>query len=138
MLVYATAASYAAWTSGAAPANIAGLLRTASMAVAEATELCFYAVDGTGMPVDAKILQAFSDATCCQAASLAYIGYNPLSGGVADPSVATSKAIGSARLTFADAKQLAVDKHESVVGLCLDARRILQAANLVPSTPWVV
>lgn len=137
-LVYATSANYTAWTGGAAPANIANLLRAASLSVTEATELCFYAHDTTGMPTDAVILQTFNDATCCQAAFLAAINYDPLRGGVAAPGITSSQGIGSARMTYADAKALAETKLNSVMGLCLDAQRILANGNLVPSNPWIV
>lgn len=139
MLVYATRDDYAAWISDTAPANIDALLRTASLAVREATELAFYTADATGMPTDPTQLQAFNDATCCQAAALAAFGVDPNAGGTLESGgVETSVGIGTARETFADAAAAVEAQQNLIQGLTPDAKRILRNAKLMPASPWVV
>lgn len=139
MLVYATTADYQAWTGTTAPANITGLLRAASMAVREATELAFYTVDATGMPTDTVQKQAFNDATCCQAAALAAFGVDPNAGGTLEAgAVETSVGIGTARETFADATAAVQAQQALIGGLTPDAKRILRNARLMLTSPWVV
>lgn len=139
-LIYATSTDYQAWTGGTAPSNIAPILRTASLAVREATEAAFYATDTTGMPTDTTVVQAFNDATCCQAAALIAIGYDPTTGGVVTPTVKVSKQLGSAHLTYAteDVQAAAEAKQQAITGLVPEAQRILRNAGLLKSVPWVV
>lgn len=138
MLIYASSTDLAAWTGTAAPANAAGLLRSASLAVREGTELCFYATDTTGMPTDATVLQAFNDATCAQAAWLAAVDVDPNRGGVLEEGVESSAGIASARITYADAPAAAEAKQRALTGLCPDAQRILRNAGLYATAPWIV
>jgi hypothetical protein len=140
MLVYATSADYAAWTGTSAPAGLTSKLRSASLAVREATELDFFATDTTGLPTDAAILQAFNDATCCQAAALVALALDPNAGGAVTPSVKESKSIGTARITYAqaDAANAAAAKAQAATGLVPDALRILRDAGLARTAPWVV
>lgn len=141
-LIYATSANYLAWpgVSSLAPANIAALLQSASLAVREATEGAFYQTDTTGMPTDATILQAFQDATCCQVAALVAIGYDPTTGGTVTATVKQTKSLGSAHLQYAttDAQAAAEAKKRVIEGLSLDAQRILRNAGLLKNVPWVV
>lgn len=141
-IIYATAEDLTSWLtiSGATPpANPGGYLRTASMAVTEATETAFYATDSQGLPTDAKTLQAFKDATCAQAAALAAFEVDPTAGGILEGGqVETSVAILSARVTYAD-NQAAVDGQKQLLeGLVPEARRILRQAGLMLGVPWVV
>ncbi|MBO1739670.1 hypothetical protein [Leifsonia sp. TF02-11] len=140
MPVYATNDDYAAWTGTAAPANIAPYLRKASNQVREATELDYYAVDNNGLPTDAAKLQAFNDATCCQAAALIALGVDPLAGGAVVASVKESKSIGTARITFAttDAQAAAAAKKRAAEGLVPDALLILRQARLAKNAVWVI
>lgn len=140
MLVYAKSTDYAAWTGTTAPSNITQVLRSASLAVREATELSFYATDTTGMPTDPGILQAFNDATCCQAAALIALGVDTNAGGAVVASVKESKSIGSARITYAaqDAKNAAEAKQQALTGLVPEAIRILRDAGALKLSPWVV
>lgn len=138
MLVYATTDALAAWTGADAPVNATALLRTASLAVREATELCFYVTDATGMPTDAAILQAFQDATCSQAAALDANDVDPLAGGTLEAGVHSSDGIGSARITYADAVAAAEAKQRLLGGLCVEAARIIRNAGLYATAPWVV
>jgi len=138
VLVYAAQADFLAWTGlTTAPTNIAQLLRSASLAVREATELCFFNADTTGLPIDTPTLQAFNDATCSQAAFLNSEGIDPNAGGVLVAGVLDAVAIGSGRVGFADAAQAALAKTDAMNGICPEARRILADAGLTPSQPWV-
>lgn len=140
MLVYATSADLAAWTGAAAPSNATQALRSASLAVREATELDFFATDTTGMPTDTTVLQAFNDATCCQAAALIALSVDTNAGGSVVPTVKESKSIGSARITYAqqDAKNAADAKQQALTGLVPEAMRILRDAGLARTAPWFV
>ncbi len=138
MLIYATPADLSTWTGADAPVNVVGLLRTASLAVREGTELCFYDTDSSGMPTDAALLQAFNDATCCQAAYLSAEAVDPNRGGVIDTGIETSVGIGSARITYADAQATVAAKQAALGGLCPDAARILRNAGLYATAPWIV
>lgn len=138
VLVYATPDDLAAWTGTTAPTNATALLRSASLAVREATELCFYAVDDTGLPTNTTQLQAFNDATCCQAAALAELDVNPQSGGVVEAGVVSSSKLGSASFEYADAAIAAAAKAAAMQGLVPDALRILRDAGISPTNPWIV
>lgn len=138
MLVYASTDDLAAWIGGDAPVNAAGLLRSASLAVREATSLAFYATDSTGLPTDTTLLQAMNDAACCQAAWLNAEGVDPNLGGTLAAGVETSVGIGSARITYADGAEAAAAKQRALTGLCPDAQRILRNAGLTPTAPWIV
>jgi hypothetical protein len=140
MLVYATPTDYTAWTGLAAPSNLAGYLRKASLQVREATKFDFYAVDTTGLPTDTAKLQAFNDATCCQAAALIKLGVDPNAGGAVETSVKESKSIGTARIQYAvdDARNAAEAKARATVALVPDAVTILRDAGLAKNMPWVV
>lgn len=139
--IYATGADYAAWTGVAAPSNITQILRSASLAVREATEGAFYAADpATGLPLDATVLKAFNDATCCQASALVALGYDPATGGTITAGVKESKQLGTARITYAasDVQAAAQAKQQAITGLVVDAQRILRNAGLLKAVPWVV
>jgi hypothetical protein len=139
VLVYATSADLADWmTPTALPANAAQLLRTASMTVHEATMTSYYDVDGTGLPTDATTLQAFKDATCAQAAALSLAGIDPLSGGVLKSGVASQKAVGSARIDYADATAAAASRQALTTDLCTEAHRILQQAGIMLEAVWTI
>lgn len=72
--VYADQAAYEAYTGGAAPANIALLLRLGSRVVDVLLKGIVYDVDDAGLPVDADDVEALRDATCCIAAEAAGLG----------------------------------------------------------------
>lgn len=140
-LVYATSTDYQAWPGvTSTPSNIAAILQSASLAVREATAMCYYLADTTGLPTDATIKQAFNDATCCQAAALVAIGYDPTTGGTVTATVKQSKGIGSAHIQIAsaDAQAASQAKKRVIEGLTLDAQRILRDAGLRITGPWVV
>ena len=138
--VYAQPDDLAAWMEADAPANATRLLRTASLAVREATETAFYAVDSvTGLPTDATLLQAFNDATCSHAAALYTFSIDPLAGGTLESGMVESAVgIGTARITYADATAALEAQGELVNGICLEASRILRQSGIVLGIPWVV
>lgn len=139
-IIYADDTALTAWLSPTPlPTNSAKILRTASMAVTEATETAFYATDSTGVPTDAVTKQAFQDATCAQAAALIAYGVDTDAGGILEGgTVETSVALLSARVTYAD-NQAAVDGQQQLLnGLVPEAQRILRQAGLVLGVPWVV
>lgn len=139
-LVYAAASDYAVWTGVDAPSNISSVLRSASLAVREATELYYYQVDGTGLPSDATVKQAFNDATCAQAAALVALDYDPTTGGTITATVEQSTQLGTAHITMAaaDVQAAAEAKARAITGLVPEAQRILRNAGLQVNTPWLV
>ena len=138
-LVYANTTDYGTWTGSASPANVTQLLRSASILVRDATQADFYDIDpNTNLPTDATILQAFKDATCAHAAAWATMGVDPLTGGVSQPSVASSKGIGTARVAYADAQMAAEAKAASLEFLVPEAQRILRDAGLMSTKIWLV
>lgn len=138
-LIYATTADLTAWMQPTSiPTNATQLLRTASMAVREATESAFYAADTTGMPTDPVILQAFKDATCAQAAALATQDINPLAGGALLDGVESSVGLLSGRITYAGTDQVLSGKKQVIGGLVREAYLILRQAGIILNTPWVV
>lgn len=139
-LIYAAASDYLAWTGAATePANLTQILRAASLAVREATELDYYPTDGTGLPSDADKKQAFNDATCCQAAALVALGYDPTTGGTVTASVEQGTSIGTAHITYAAADTLAAveAKQRAITGLVPEAQRILRNAGVYKTGPWI-
>lgn len=138
MPVYATSDDLSAWTGSPAPTNAAGLLRTASFAVQEATETAFYQVDVNGLPIDSNVLAAFRDATCAQASAMTTQGVDPLAGGTyTSDGVEQSVGIGSARIQFADAADAIWASQQLLQGLCPEAQRILRLAGIQVGVPWV-
>lgn len=141
-IIYATSDDLTAWlaVSGATPpANPGGYLRTASMAVTEATETAFYATDSSGLPTDAGTLQAFKDATCSQAAALAAFEIDPTAGGILEGgSVESAVQILSARVQYADSAAAVEALQQLLGGLVPEAQRILKQAGLVLGVPWIV
>lgn len=65
--VYATAAAYAAYSGQTPPADIDRLLARASEVIdQDVTATAWYDTDDSGMPTNAAVLGAFSDAACAQ------------------------------------------------------------------------
>ena len=128
----------AAWTGTTAPANAVPLLRSATTLVLAATKGAYYAVDPlTGLATDPVVAKVLNDATCIQAAAWAALGVNPLTGGVAVSTVVSQKAIGSARLTYADAAAAAAAKTAAVTELVPEAVAKLSQNNLLPTNVWM-
>lgn len=69
MRVYATSDDLAAYTGSSAPANADALLAKASRFLDSAVfRLCWYQADGDGLPTNALVTAAFTNAVCAQAA----------------------------------------------------------------------
>lgn len=67
--IYATADDLAAYTGSSAPADADALLAKASRFLdSNVFRLCWYQADGDGMPTNATVRQAFTNAVCAQAA----------------------------------------------------------------------
>ena len=140
MLIYATTAELTTWLGVAAPANAAALLRSASILVHRATMTAIYDVDAiTSLPTDADQLAAFRDATCSQAASWIALAIDPAKGAAGVKSV-TSKSIGSASISYANAQAIsnaAVSAlADAATSLCQEALLILAQAGLLSSSSW--
>lgn len=138
MPVYATSDDLSSWTGAAAPSNAVQLLRTASLAVQEATQTAFYAVDEADAPTDATVIAAFRDATCAQAAAMIAQAVDPLAGGTySSDGVEQSVGIGTARVQFADAAEAIEAQQQLLQGLCPEAQRILRLAGIQVGVAWV-
>jgi hypothetical protein len=141
-IIYAASADLAEWlslTGTPMPDYPGGFLRTASMAVTEAMETGFYAVDSTGLPTDAKTLQAFKDATCAQAAALIALEIDPAAGGILQGGqVEQAVQLLSARVQFADSAAAVEGLQQILGGIVPESARCLKQAGLVVGVPWIV
>lgn len=140
MLVYATVGDLAAWMSNDVPDNATALLRSASLLIGEETKAAYYLTDDTGLPTDATLLQAFSDAACAQAAVWIGLGVDPnllgldvqgpvKSSSILGGTVTRDTSAASSMAAFASRQQAAAD-------LCPEAARILRQAGLLTSRVW--
>lgn len=143
-LVYATADQLEAWLQDDVPDNADTLLRSASGLVRRATASDYYDVDGAGKPSDATILQAFTDATCAQAACWIALGIDPVGGsagalGVTGAVVSSKLLSGSVQYDTTPLNNQAVinAKQQAATELCDAAIEILQEADLLRSGVWV-
>lgn len=140
-LVYATSADFTTWTgNGSPPTNITSLLRSASLLVTEETVTAYYTVDDTGIPTDATVLQAFTDATCAQAAVWVGLGIDPNLAGLDRAAPIKSSKIGTANVerdTSIVSSAAALASAQAVIeDLCTDAQRILRQAGLLNTRVW--
>lgn len=136
MLVYATNEDLTAWPVSPLPANSAGLLRSASLLVRSTTMTARYAVDGDGLPADAKVLEAFKDATCTQVAFWVGAGVDPTNGGAQTAAPVQSKKLGSGMVQYDTSVNASVAafqaRRDAANSLCAEAWLILQQAGIVP------
>jgi len=140
MLIYATSGEFATWLGVAAPTNAANLLRSASILVHRATMTAVYDVDAvTSLPTDVDQLAAFRDATCSQVATWVALAVDPAKG-AAGVKVVTSKSIGSASVSYANAQALANPAvsalADAATSLCQEALLILAQAGLLAGSSW--
>jgi len=139
VLIYATSAELTTWLGVAAPANAAALLRSASILVHRATMTAVYDVDvATSLPTDAALVEALRDATCSQVSTWIALAIDPAKG-AAGAKVVTSKSIGSASVSYANAQALANSAvsalADATTSLSQEALLILADAGLTGS-PW--
>lgn len=133
----ATPDELAEYTGAAAPDNATNLLRSATTLILRETRMAYYDVDPTtGLATDTQISSALQEATLIQAAAWAAIGYDPLTGGVLIPSVASSTKIDTASEQYADAALAAQARADAVTGLVPEAQRVLEYQNLLIPHPW--
>ena len=135
MRVYATTADLTTWSEAPAPANAAGLLRSASLLVEAATKAAVYDTGADGKPTAGAVADAFRDATCAQAAMWSAAGIDPAGGGVASSAPVRSKKLGSGAIDYDTSVNASVTafeaKRAAATTLCLEAWLILQQAGLV-------
>lgn len=134
MLVYATSTQFDGWLDGPLPVNATTLLRSASLLVRDATVASIYTVDTEGYPTDTTVRQAFTDATCAQAAMWSVAGIDPAGGGVASTAPVRSKKLGSGSVeydTSVGGSVAAYNARQSAAReLCTEAWMILKQAGL--------
>jgi hypothetical protein len=122
VVVYATAADYAAYTGQDAPAGIGAVLARASERIDELLVGAVYDVDPvTELPTDPKEREAIARATCAQAAWSLAVG-DPYGVAAAFKSV----SIGSVKLDRAGGGEGGSARHAP------DAASILRTAGLLP------
>jgi len=137
VLVYAADADLTAWINPVPlPANSATLLRSASLLVHSYTMTALYGVDGTGLPSDTTVLQAFKDATCAQAATWNATGIDPIAGGIPTATLVRSKRLGSGAIDYDTSASSSVTvlqaKREAATTLCAEAVMLLHQARVIP------
>lgn len=134
VLVYASAEDFTEWSGMPAPANVAPLLRSASLLVRRATITAVYGADSNGIPTDGDVLSAFRDATCAQAALWSAAGIDPVGGGVASSAPVRSKKLGSGSVEYDTSVNASVTafqaKQTAATQLCAEAYLILAQANI--------
>lgn len=123
--VYATAAQYEDFhglSAGAAPANIDALLRVSSRVVDHLLRGVVYETDAAGMPTDADVSTALTDATC------AIAGEADATGALSPGSTQAwdSVAIGNVSLSGRGTASEAV----TVAGLNVPAQALLSLADV--------
>lgn len=145
VLVYAAVDDLEAWLQDDVPDNATALLRSASLLVRQATRCDYYDIDSSGKPSDVDTLQAFNDATCCQAAMWISAGIDPQGGipaVVGASGIVTSSGIGTGKVTrdasaITSAANVAA-LQDSVQSLCPASAEILLDAGLCQNGPWMI
>ena len=141
MLVYASLDDLVGWSSAEIPdgIDVCARLRSASILVRRETRAARYDTDSAGKPSDPDVSQAFTDATCAQAAAWIAAGIDPTSSGAVHDQQVASKSMGgrSISLTTAPAEVLA-KRFALATQLCDEARDILANAGLLEGQPaWL-
>lgn len=132
MRIYATPEELTEWLSPAtAPADAAGLLRSASHLVRSETKRARYATDDEGYPTDTKLRTAFREATCAQAAYWSASQIDPALGAAGVKPLAASKSIGGASIAYSVYAATAEARANSAGALGPDAFYILEDAGLL-------
>ncbi|WP_104088014.1 hypothetical protein [Arthrobacter sp. GMC3] len=132
MRIYATEYDLADWMAPKpAPANAVSLLRSASNLVYSETVTAFYATDPAGMPIDAKVVEAFRDATTAQAQFWDTMKVDPTLGAAGVSPMAMSKSIGGASIQYSTYVFTAQARADAAGVLGPDAFYALQQAGLL-------
>ena len=132
MRIYATPEELTAWLAPTpAPADAAGLLRSASGLIRSETKTALYATDADGYPSDPGIRAAFKDATCAQAKFWADHTIDPALGPAGVTPAATSKSIGGASISYGTDPATAAARAGLPGVMAPDAWYILNDAGLL-------
>jgi hypothetical protein len=127
------------WLS-VAPSNAGSLLRSASLIVARETKAAFYDTDDTGMPTDAMVLDAFTQATCAQVCQWVTLGMDPLNLGADSKSPVKSKGLDGAAISYdtsiATSASVLASRQAAAVSLCDQAAEILREAAVLTTRVW--
>lgn len=137
MRIYATTEELTTWLSPTpAPADAAGLLRSASGLIRSETKLAVYPVDTEGYATNTGTRAAFKDATCAQVKYWMDHKITPGLGLAGIKPAAVSKSIGGASITYESGATAAMV--EALGGLAPDAHYILSDAGLLGGQPLVL
>lgn len=132
MRTYATPEELTAWLEPEpAPANAAGLLRSASSLIRSETKRATYATDADGYPTDTKLRTSFREATMAQAAYWSASQIDPALGAAGVKPLAASKSIGGASIAYSVYAATAEARANSAGALGPDAFYILEDAGLL-------
>lgn len=132
MRIYATPEELAAWlTPTTAPANAAGLLRSASGLIRSETKTAIYPTDADGYPSNTVTRAAFKDAACAQAKFWADHTIDPSLGAAGVAPLAASKSIGGASIQYSTYVSTAEARANAAGVLGPDAWYILSDAGLL-------
>ena len=132
MRIYATTEELTTWLEPApAPANAAGLLRSASSLIRSETKRARYATDADGYPTDTTLRTAFREATMAQAAYWSASQIDPALGAAGVKPLAASKSIGGASIAYSVYAATAEARANSAGALGPDAFYILEDAGLL-------
>jgi len=128
VIVYATVTDLAGWISEPLPDDAPGLLRSASLLVAQA-------VNDNPYTDTVEITDAKRDATCAQVAAWLATGVRPGTAGMRDPGSPSIKAesMGDTRFEYDTAADDSTPQLRQQVAdlLCPEARAILQTAGVL-------
>jgi hypothetical protein len=121
------------WLS-AVPSNAAQLIRAASQLVLEETALAQYDTDDDGLPTDPKVLEAFHNATCSQAAMWSKAKIDPDAGVVGQEPIVVSQTVPGGSVTYSQAQSQA-QQQDAIEHLWKGARVFLRNAGLLAFMP---
>lgn len=140
-IIYGTPAELAAYIdpdaeSPTPPAKATALLRKASQLVLRFTRGATYSTDADGMPLDAKVLAALTEATLEQASAWAAHGIDPSKGAAGAPRQVSSKALNGAQASYVSdpTRDMALSKLWGGEELTQAAWDILRNAGLISSS----
>jgi len=130
--IYATPEELTAWLAPTpAPADAAGLLRSASGLIRSETKTAIYPTDAAGYPSDTATREAFKDAACAQAKFWSDHQINPSLGAAGVAPLAASKSIGGASIQYSTYVSTAEARANAAGVLGPDAWYILSDAGLL-------
>lgn len=130
----ATPAQLADWRGKPSPDDAVQILRSCTTLVLDASASGVYAVDAeTGIATDIGTAKALREAVLIQASAWIKLGIDPSSGGVIEQGVKASKALATAKITYADSDAAAAARTAATSGLVPEALKKLTIAGLITS-----